>query len=258
MKYDWKNNGRIEQALSEGITNQYHPTKRLGGVYSAQGISNIIYFLGELFKERKDGYNIYFSMDVLESFWNGIEKCSNDFHGQSVAMVIYGSVSFFCLSAFCFSCIILDCHNLTLNGINYQFLFVRVSKNQSGNMKTSLLFNRFVMFYQGDLSFFLFRCIIFMDSLSTIFSRCSVVLFSLGTMGASWKELPFKNTLYSEVERLLTGPVTSQFCCSVIYGYLSFCYRLIVISFLCLSDLLYVMLNIRLYQKTEIRFLLYY
>jgi hypothetical protein len=156
MKYDWKNNGRIEQALSEGITNQYHPTKRLGGVYSAQGISNIIYYLGELFKERKDGYNIYFSMDVLESFWNGIEKCSNDFHGQSVAMVIYGSVSFFCFSAFCFSGLILDCHTLTLNGINYQLLFVSVSKNQLGSMKTSLLFNRFVMFYQGDLSFCFF------------------------------------------------------------------------------------------------------
>jgi hypothetical protein len=89
MQYDWNNNGKMEQALSDGIINCYHSTKKHDNDYGAQGISNIIYYLGELSKAKTEYSKICLSKEVHDSFWNGIEKCS-DFNGQSVSNVIYG------------------------------------------------------------------------------------------------------------------------------------------------------------------------
>jgi hypothetical protein len=52
-----------------------------------------------------------------------------------------------------------------------------------------------------------------------IFFLVSRLSFSLGAMRADWSDLPVRNSLYSEVERLLPLSVNSQFCSSFIYGY---------------------------------------
>jgi hypothetical protein len=90
MKYEWKNDGKMEKAICEGIIANYHPTNRRDEKYGERQLANIVYYLGKLLKERVESDKIFLEKEVLDSIWNGIEKCVNQFNSQEVSNLIYG------------------------------------------------------------------------------------------------------------------------------------------------------------------------
>jgi hypothetical protein len=90
MKYEWKNDGKMEKAICEGIVTNYHPTKKRDNKYDGRGIANIVYYLGKLSKEREESDKIVLEKEVLDSIWNGMEKCLNLLNCQEVSNLIYG------------------------------------------------------------------------------------------------------------------------------------------------------------------------
>jgi hypothetical protein len=90
MKYEWKNDGKMEKAIYEGIITNYHPAKKTDKGYDGRGIANIVYYLGKLSKEREESDKILLEKEVLDSIWNGIEKCLNQLNSQEVSNLIYG------------------------------------------------------------------------------------------------------------------------------------------------------------------------
>jgi hypothetical protein len=90
MKYDWKNGGKMEKAICEGIITNYHAAKKIDKKYDVRGLANIVYYLGKLSKEREESDKIVLEKEVLDSIWNGIEKCLNQANSQEVNNLIYG------------------------------------------------------------------------------------------------------------------------------------------------------------------------
>jgi hypothetical protein len=90
MKYEWKNDGKMEKAICERIIANYHPTNRRDEKYDGRRTANIVYYLGKLSKERIESDKIVLEKEVLDSIWNGIEKCVNQFNSQGVSNLIYG------------------------------------------------------------------------------------------------------------------------------------------------------------------------
>jgi hypothetical protein len=76
VRYDWKNNGKLENAFCEQFIANYHPSKKETGKYKfdLKGVPFSIYYLGELSKFKKEGERIIFSQDFLDSIWNGISQ----------------------------------------------------------------------------------------------------------------------------------------------------------------------------------------
>jgi hypothetical protein len=89
MKYEWKNDGKMEKAIYEVIAN-YHPTKKRDKKYGGRQLANIVYYLGKLSKEREESDKTVLEKEVLDSIWNGIEKCVNLLNSQEVSKLIYG------------------------------------------------------------------------------------------------------------------------------------------------------------------------
>jgi hypothetical protein len=94
MKYDWKNGGKMEKAMFKGIITNYHPTKKRDREHDGRGFASIVYYLGKLSKEREESDKIVVEKKVLDSIWNGIEKCVNHDNSQ-VSSLIYGYEYFF-------------------------------------------------------------------------------------------------------------------------------------------------------------------
>jgi hypothetical protein len=90
MKYEWENDGKMEKAIYEGLIANYHPTKKKDKKYGEIQLANIVYYLGKLSKEREESDKIVLEKEVLDSIWNGIEKCLNQVNPQDVSKLIYG------------------------------------------------------------------------------------------------------------------------------------------------------------------------
>jgi hypothetical protein len=90
MKYEWKNDGKMEKAICEGIIANYHPTKKRDRKYGERELANIVYYLGKLSKEREERDKIVLEKEVLDSIWNGMEKCVNQLNPQQVSNLICG------------------------------------------------------------------------------------------------------------------------------------------------------------------------
>jgi hypothetical protein len=90
MKYEWKNDGKMEKAIYEGIIANYHPTKKRDKKYGERQLANIVFYLGKLSKEREESDKIFLENEVLDSIWNGIEKCLNQVNSQEVSNLIHG------------------------------------------------------------------------------------------------------------------------------------------------------------------------
>jgi hypothetical protein len=90
MKYEWKNDGKMENAICEGIIANYLPRKKKDKKYNGRGIATIVYYLGKLSREREERDKIVLEKEVLDSIWNGIEKCINQLNRQELSNLIYG------------------------------------------------------------------------------------------------------------------------------------------------------------------------
>jgi hypothetical protein len=91
MQYEWVSNGNIEKSTCESIGANYHPSKKRDNKYNARGIANIVYYLGELSKNRKNKEEKHIvDKDVFDSIWNGIITCSKNFNAQEIGNIIYG------------------------------------------------------------------------------------------------------------------------------------------------------------------------
>jgi hypothetical protein len=90
MKYEWENDGKMEKAICEGIIANYHPTNGRDKKYGERELANIVYYLGKLSRERVESNEIVLEKEVLDSIWNGIEKCVNQVNSQEVSNLIYG------------------------------------------------------------------------------------------------------------------------------------------------------------------------
>jgi hypothetical protein len=97
MKYEWKNDGKMEKSICEGIITNYHPTKKRYDTYGGRELANIVYYLGKLSKEREESDKIVLEKDVSDSIWNGIEQCLHNANPQEVSNLIYGYECFFFL-----------------------------------------------------------------------------------------------------------------------------------------------------------------
>jgi hypothetical protein len=97
MKYEWKNAGNMEKAICEGITANYHPTKKRDNESGVRQLANIVYYLGKLSKEREESDKIVLEKEILDSIWNGIEQCLHQANPQEVSNLIYGYECFFFL-----------------------------------------------------------------------------------------------------------------------------------------------------------------
>jgi hypothetical protein len=210
MKYDWKNEGKMEKAICEGIITNYHPTKKRDKKSDGRGIANIVYYLGKLSKEREEGDKIVLEKEVLESILNGIEKCVNQLNAQGASNLIYG---YECFAFFFFN--------------DFWFLLLRVSYRLAGlnlfweeipvsvrNVLQSTIKRLEKEFIQQHISNIIYRYVnvLSVDDISLI-----MFAFSCGVMEVNWQDLTIKPTLYSEMERLSSG-FSSQECSNIIYG----------------------------------------
>jgi hypothetical protein len=111
MKYDWKNDGKMEKAICNGIITNYHPTKKRDNKYGEIQLANIVYYLGKLSEEREESDKIVLEKEVLDSIWNGIEKRLDRLDAEDASNLIYGyecfSLFFFYdFSGFSYTCLI--------------------------------------------------------------------------------------------------------------------------------------------------------
>jgi hypothetical protein len=90
MKYDWKNDGKIEKAICDGIIANYHPTEKSHDNHGERQLADIAYYLGRLSNEREGSSKITLKKEVFNSIWNGIEKFAEKFIPQGTNNLIYG------------------------------------------------------------------------------------------------------------------------------------------------------------------------
>jgi hypothetical protein len=123
MRYEWKNDGKMEKAICEGIIANYHPTKKRDKKYGERQLANIVYYLGKLSRGREESDKIVLEKEVLDSIWNGMEKCLNLLNRWEASNLIYGYewFSLFFFYDFCFLLLLvsnrLACLNLFLEVI---------------------------------------------------------------------------------------------------------------------------------------------
>jgi hypothetical protein len=90
MKYDWKNDGKLEQTLLEGIVANFSRSAIIEQVSGGIDLANCIYNLGGLLKERKTEDQIILTKEVYKAFWNGIKICAVTFNPDSLRSLLTG------------------------------------------------------------------------------------------------------------------------------------------------------------------------
>jgi hypothetical protein len=90
MKYDWKNNSKLEQAILDAIIANYGSSASIEKSSRANDLANTMYNLGDLSKERKKEDKIVLNKTILEAFWNGIKICAIGLNAHSLRLLLTG------------------------------------------------------------------------------------------------------------------------------------------------------------------------
>jgi hypothetical protein len=96
MKYEWNINGKLENAVYEGIiatSRSIHIRDTRDVMDIAMMTSKCVYYFGELAKsQRRNGEEekCILKEEVLDSIWNGIVKGAEAFHAHGVGNLFDG------------------------------------------------------------------------------------------------------------------------------------------------------------------------